>query len=141
MYEKRYWYGKEVEGRLSDMETVFVRSEVPTNYIEYPHVYFTIEYITHAVNSPVLWDRIYQILDNSNKMITIEANDRVIDSIPMSVFNRVHIIYRIQDANVAKLKKTDTLSIDAGWYRCLQVTKHNMMETDPDTYKFDRIKE
>ena len=25
MYGKSYWYGKEVEGRLSDIETVFVR--------------------------------------------------------------------------------------------------------------------
>lgn len=141
MYGKRYWYGKEVEGRLSDMETVFVRSEVPANYIEYPHVYFTIEYIARAVDSPVLWDRIHQILDNSHKMITIEANDNVLDKIPMSVFNRVHVIYRIQDPNVAKLKKTDTLSIDHGWYRVHQIMKCNLQEINPDDYKFDRIKE
>ena len=32
MYGKSYWYGKEVEGRLSDIETVFVRGAVPKNY-------------------------------------------------------------------------------------------------------------
>jgi hypothetical protein len=35
------------------------------------------------------------------------------------------------------LKDTDTLSIDAGWYRVHQVTKCNMMEISPDNYKFD----
>jgi len=59
----------------------------------------------------------------------------------MSIFNRVHVIYRIQDEFVAKLKKTDTLSIDAGWYRVHQITKCNMMEINPDDYKFDRTNE
>jgi hypothetical protein len=45
------------------------------------------------------------------------------------------------DENVTKLKKTDTLSIDQGWYRVHQVTKCNMMEINPDDYKFDRIEE
>ena len=40
MYGKSYWYGKEVEGRLSDIETVFVRGQLPENYKEYPHAYF-----------------------------------------------------------------------------------------------------
>ena len=40
MYGKSYWYGKEVEGRLSDIETVFVRGQVPQNYKEYPHVFW-----------------------------------------------------------------------------------------------------
>jgi len=35
------------------------------------------------------------------------------------------------------LKDTDTLSIDADWYRVHQVTKLNMMEITPSSYKFD----
>lgn len=140
MYGKSYWYGKEVEGRFSDIETVFVRSEVPDNYVDYPHVYFTIEYIRRALENNNMLQPIYNILDTSNKMITIEASNDTIDKIPMSIFNRVHIIYRILDSNVAKLKKTDTLSIDAGWYRVHQIMKCNLMEINPDDYKFDRLK-
>ena len=139
MYGKSYWYGKEVEGRLSDIETVFVRGQLPKNYKEYPHVYFTIEYIemccTHGN-----WDDIHNILE-TKQYVTIEANSKTMDKIPMSIFNRAHVIYRIQDIHVAKLKKTHTLPNDAGWYRVHQITKCNMMEINPDDYKFDRIKE
>ena len=139
MYGKRYWYGKEVEGRLSDIETEFVRGQLPKNYEEYPHVYFTIEYIemccTHGN-----WDDIHNILE-PRQYVTIEAISNTMDKIPMSIFNRAHVIYRIQDEFVAKLKNTDTLSIDAGWYRVHQITKCNMMEINPDDYKFDRTEE
>ena len=139
MYGKSYWYGNEVEGRLSDIETVFVRGQVPKNYKDYPHIYFTIEYIEMACVHGN-WDEIHSILE-TKQYVTIEANDKTMDKIPMSIFNRAHIIYRIPDKHVAKLKNTDTLSIDAGWYRVHQITKCNMMEINPDDYKFDRIKE
>ena len=139
MYGKSYWYGKEVEGRLSDIETVFVRGAVPKNYKDYPHIYFTIEYVEMACVHGN-WDEIHRILD-TKQFVTIEANEKTMEKIPMSIFNRAHVIYRIADAHVAKLKKTDTLSIDAGWYRVHQIMKCNLMEINPDDYKFDRTKE
>jgi hypothetical protein len=52
MYGKNVWYGTEVEGRLSDLQTVFVRKgDLPLDHIEYPHLYFTIEYITECVKN------------------------------------------------------------------------------------------
>ena len=86
------------------------------------------------------WDEIHNILE-TKQFVTIEANAKTMDKIPMSIFNRAHIIYRIQDTHVRKLKKTDTLSIDAGWYRVHQIMKCNLMEINPDDYKFDRIKD
>jgi len=139
MYGKSYWYGREVEGRLSDIETVFVRGQVPKNYKDYPHIYFTVEYMEMACVHGN-WDEIHNILE-TKQYVTVEANDKLMSKIPMSIFNRAHIIYRIADEHVAKLKNTDTLSIDAGWYRVHQITKCNMMEINPDDYKFDRIKE
>jgi hypothetical protein len=77
------------------------------------------------------------ILDNSNSAVTIEANEETLTAIKPDLFNRCHIIYRISDPYLEMLKATDTLSIDAGWYRVHQVTKCNMMEISPDNYKFD----
>ena len=137
MYGKSFWYGREVEGRFSDIDTVFVRGSVPDNYKDYPHIYFTIEYVEMACVHGN-WDDIHDILE-TNQIVTLEANAKTIDRIPMSVFNRAHIIYRIADINVEKLKQTDTVSIDAGWYRVHQITKCHMMDIKPDDYKFDRI--
>jgi hypothetical protein len=154
MYGKKQWRGREVEGRYSDMMTFFVRElgdgiDVET-LLEYPHYYFTVEYMEKMLG-PTLTDllkntstinkeyiaAIRQILDETNAAVTIEANSKIISAIPPDLFNRCHIIYRIIDDSVQKLKQTDTLSIDAGWYRVHQITKCNMMEINPDNYKFD----
>ena len=47
--------------------------------------------------------------------------------------------YELLDFGIITPKKTDTLSIDAGWYRVHQITKCHMMDIKPDDYKFDRI--
>ena len=138
MYGEQYWYGKEVEGRYSDIETVFVRSKLPDDFNMYPHVYFTIECVRSMIKEDN-WDTVHLIL-RTNQIVTIEATADTLDYVPPSVFNRAHIIYRIPDKHLAKLKKTDTLSIDAGWYRVLQIMKCNLMEITPDDYKFDRLK-
>jgi hypothetical protein len=139
MYAKSYWYGREVEGRYSDIETVFVRGAIPENYKDYPHIYFTIEYVRDAIVSNN-WKDVHKILD-TKQIVTIEADCHTFEKIPMSVFNRAHIIYRIADAFVERLKKTDTLSIDAGWYRVHQITKCHLMQIQPDDYKFDRTEQ
>lgn len=138
MYGKHVWYGKEVEGRLSDLQTVFIRKgDLPPDWIEYPHIYFTIEYITESVKNNN-WSTIHKLLE-TKKVVTIEANAETVEKIPMSVFNRVHILYRIHDPFLERLKKTDTLSIDAGWYRCHQIMKCNLQQIVPDDYKFDYL--
>jgi hypothetical protein len=133
MHGKDNWVGREVEGRYSDIMTLFIRSgELPKNWKEYPHIYFTQEYMTEKK-----FTDISKILDTTHIPVTVEATPKTFDDIPVYLFNRVHIIYRIPDVNVEKLKKTDTLSIDQGWYRVKQITVCNMMDITPDDYKFD----
>jgi hypothetical protein len=145
MYGKKQWRGLEVEGRYSDIMTFFVR-ELDNdkehglnvkNVNEYPHYYFTIEYMLECFVGTKQLETIRWILDTSNCAITIEANTETITRIPPDLINRCHIIYRIQDKALQVLKDTDTFSIDAGWYRVHQVTKCNMMEIKPSNYKFD----
>ena len=147
MYGKHQWKGREVEGRYSDMMTFFVRDlnhnmrstyglEVK-NLNEYPHYYFTIEFMKKSMKDDKYLETLRWILDESNSVVTIEASNETVDTIKPDLFNRCHIIYRISDPYLEMLKATDTLSIDAGWYRVHQVTKCNMMEISPDNYKFD----
>jgi len=146
MYGKNQWRGREVEGRYSDMMTWFVRSlnedkDLDVKFTDYPHYYFTIEYMKRiyqhtSIGIPEI-ETIRTILDSTNNVVTIEADKHTLDELPPDLVNRCHIIYRIQDTALQKLKDTDTLSIDAGWYRVHQIMKCNMMEMTPDSYKFD----
>jgi hypothetical protein len=142
MYGKKQWRGREVEGRYSDIMTFFVRDLIDDKlsvktYTEYPHYYFTIEYMRNVNEHTQYISVIRNILDTTNCAVTIEADKGTLKNIPVDLVNRCHIIYRIQDDAVQVLKDTDTLSIDAGWYRVAQVTKCNMMHINPDNYKFD----
>jgi hypothetical protein len=141
MYGKQQWRGREVEGRYADLMTLFVRelgNGIQVKDLqEYPHYYFTIEYMKRCFENTAEVDAIRNILDSSNCAVTIEANTDTIRRIPPDLINRCHIIYRIQDDALQVLKDTDTLSIDAGWYRVHQITKCNMMEINPSNYKFD----
>ena len=147
MYGKNQWKGREVEGRYSDLMTFFVRELDFTNknsygldiknLNEYPHYYFTIEFMKKSLKEEHYLETLRWILDNSNSAVTIEANEETLTAIKPDLFNRCHVIYRISDPYLEMLKATDTLSIDAGWYRVHQVTKCNMMEISPDNYKFD----
>ena len=147
MYGKNQWKGREVEGRYSDLMTFFVREldfnnknsyglDIK-NLNEYPHYYFTIEFMKKSLKEEHYLETLRWILDNSNSAVTIEANEETLTAIKPDLFNRCHVIYRISDPYLEMLKATDTLSIDAGWYRVHQVTKCNMMEISPDNYKFD----
>ena len=79
MKGKSNWYGRECEGRFADIDTVFVRTEIPDNYKEYPHIYFTIEYVRNCNQAylpptpPDAWDDILEILE-TNQVVTIEAD-------------------------------------------------------------------
>lgn len=144
MYGKQQWSGREVEGRYSDMMTLFIRGVGDGINVEdfrkYPHYYFTIEYIEEMLKSKsaTMLSPIRAILDETNCVVTLEANKDTLKNIPPDLFNRCHIIYRVQDDAVQMLKDTDTFSVDAGWYRVHQITKCNMMEINPDNYKFDQ---
>ena len=143
MYGKDQWTGREVEGRYSDMMTFFVRKLGDginvDDLSQYPHYYFTIEYMQKSIldDDNRYLPAIREILDTTNSVVTLEASNATFGVLPPDLFNRCHIIYRIKDDAVQKLKKTDTLSIDAGWYRVHQIMKCNLMEINPDDYKFD----
>ena len=145
MYGKQQWRGREVEGRYSDIMTLFIRELGDGIDVDdlrtYPHYYFTIEYVMEMLrkekHSTKMIDAVREILDDTHCVVTLEANSSTLKNIPPDLFNRCHIIYRIHDDAVQLLKDTDTFSVDAGWYRVHQVTKCNMMEINPDNYKFD----
>jgi hypothetical protein len=148
MYNKKQWAGREVEGRYSDLMTMFIRELEQNvnenshglcvdNLSDYPHYYFTIEYMRKCSENTQYIHTIRWILDSSNMAVTIEADKDTLERIPPDLVNRCHIIYRICDNALQVLKDTDTVSIDAGWYRCHMIAKMHMQETKPANYIHD----
>jgi hypothetical protein len=137
-----YWFGPECEGRHTGIQTVFRRFALPSNWKNYPHIYFTIEAVREFIKSND-WDEVIDILNNTFHYITCEIDTDTIDKIPKRVYNHVHLLYRVQipKMDIDKLKKMDTVTLDCGSYNIYAVAKNNLQKVTADDYAVDRIKE
>lgn len=133
-----FWYGREVEGRYTDLHTVFMRSKIPSDVEKYFHLYFTFEAHQNGLLKKN-WDKLRAWLDKG-KAISIEVYEKDVDTIPADIFNRAHLLLRIQSPASLKLKKTDTICLHMAEFRILTITKFNMQETQRETYIVDSAK-
>lgn len=136
----KYWSGPEVEGRHTGIQTVFRRHELPKNWEDYPHVYFTIEAIREFI-AKNNWDEIIDILNDLKTYITCEIDSETIDKLPKRVFNHCHLLYRVQipKMDIDKLKKMDTITLDNGAYNIYAVSKNILQRVTADDYANDRV--
>jgi len=137
-----FWFGPECEGRHTGIQTVFRRYALPSNWENYPHIYFTIEAVREFIKNDN-WDEVINILNTSYKYITCEIDTDTIDKIPKRVFNHVHLLYRIQipKMDIDKLKAMDSVTLDNGSYNIYAVSKNVMQKVTADCYSVDRVKE
>ena len=114
MFGSEYFYGKEVEGPLVDVETCFVRTQVPKDFAKYPHVYFCISYVKKDY-----WHIIESCLD-SKQIVTLEVTPELLDC-----------------PELESLKKNDILKIVTRPFTTFNVVKCTMQQSVPDDYKSD----
>jgi hypothetical protein len=131
MFGREYFYGKEVEGPLADVETCFVRTQVPADFEKYPHVYFCISYIAKQY-----WHVIESCLD-AKQIVTIEITPEQLKTIPPTIFNRSRIMLSLDCPELESLKKNDILKIVTKPFTTFNVVKCTMQTSVPDDYKFD----
>ena len=131
MFGNEYFYGKEVEGPLADVETCFVRTKVPSDFSKYPHVYFCISYIEKQY-----WTTIETCLDNK-QIVTLEVTPELLKIIPPTIFNRSRIMLSLDCPELELLKKHDILKIVTKPFTTFNVVKCTMQQSTPDDYKFD----
>lgn len=132
MFGERYFYGKEVEGPLADVDTVFVRSNVPENWVDYPHIYFCISYIESTPD----WVLISEMLDN-RYIITLEVTPSLVAKIPPTMLNRCRIMLSLEVPELELLKRNDIVKIVTRPFTTYNVVKCSMQTSTPDDYKFD----
>ena len=132
MFGAEYFYGKEVEGPLTDIATVFVRTQIPNNWDEYPHIYLCISYITDKPN----WKIIEEMLD-MRYIVTLEVIPDLLKSIPPTMLNRCRIMLSLECPELELLKRNDSVKIVTKPFTTYNVVKCNMQTSTPDDYKFD----
>ena len=134
---KEYWYGKEVEGRLYGIATMFVDdiySDWETAVGDCPHIYFT----SNAVQQLVVkndWHKSFY----RPYQVTLEVSKYNIENIPAWIRINVHLFYAIEEEReISHLKDTDSVKIIKADYDLYATTIFNMQEVKPKDYANDR---
>jgi hypothetical protein len=143
---KGYWYGKEVEGRFTDIDTLFISdlTEIAEEGMDAvidkipAHVYFCATAIQQMIGGieGFDWSTIFKLKDDKT-FISIEVTPSMLEQVPPMVRIHCHILLMITEPSAALLKETDTIKVVYNDYSLLCTTVHNMQRVTPDNYKFD----
>ena len=136
---RTHWYGKEVEGRYSDIETLFISDTKAFEQVKQAkvaHIYLCSPATEQLVKSEA-WDVVFQMMTDST-FITIEVTPGMLEKIPPMIRIRAHILLMLTCSDAGLLKKTDSIKIVYSDYSLYCTTVHNMQQVTPDDYKFDR---
>ena len=139
---RKYWYGKECEGRLSDVETLFI-ADTDIDDIDlkqYPHIYFCSTAVNQIINEhgKFTWDWLNNFIDETNITVSLEVTPGVLRQVPAMIRIKTHIMYMIHDDEVGLLKKNDSIKVIYGNYKLYCSSIQNMQKVTPDDYKYDR---
>ena len=145
---KSVWFGKEVEGRFTDVETMFVSdfNELLLG-IDYhkpvAHVYICSPATRQLVNGSLKefdWDNIFNMMSDK-QFVSIEVEPGMLEKIPPMIRIRAHILLMLNEKDARLLKKTDSIKVVYDDYSLYCTTVHNMQQVLPDDYKFDRFEQ
>ncbi len=141
---KDYWFGKECEGRLTDVETLFVANvnleepnELQQILYKAPHIYIC----SPATNQMITindWQWLNDLVDRGRHVVSIEVTPGQLELIPPMIRIKCHIMYMINQKEVSLLKKNDSIKVVYDDYSLYCASIQNMQHVKPDDYKYDR---
>ena len=145
---KSVWFGKEVEGRFTDVETMFVsdfNELLQGNVITKPvaHVYICSPATKQLVNNELKgfdWGNLFNMM-SEKQIVSIEVEPGMLEKIPPMIRIRAHILLMLNEKDAGLLKKTDSIKVVYNDYSLYCMTVHNMQQVLPDDYKFDRFEQ
>ena len=141
---RKYWYGKECEGRLTDVETLFIADtnidEQDLDMKQYPHIYFCSTAVNQLINDEgeLTWEWLNDFIDETNITVSLEVTPGMLRQLPAMIVIKTHIMYMIHDKEVGLLKKNDSIKVVYGDYKLYCSSIQNMQKVTPDDYKYDR---
>ena len=139
---RKYWYGKECEGRLTDVETLFI-ADIDVkglNMEKAPHIYFCSPAVRQLIKGKgdLNWDWLNAFIDRTGITISLECEPGMLKDVPPMVRIKTHIMYMMNDEEVGLLKQNDSVKVVYAPYSLYCTSIQNMQKVTPDDYKYDR---
>ena len=138
---RKYWYGKECEGRLTDVETLFIADiDVKGLVMEKaPHIYFCSPAVRQLIKGKgdLNWDWMNGFIDRTGTTISLECEPGMLKHIPPMIRIKTHIMYMMNEEEVGLLKQNDSVKVVYAPYSLYCASIQNMQKVTPDDYKYD----
>ena len=139
---RKYWYGKECEGRLTDVETLFIADiDVKGLYMEKaPHIYFCSPAVRQLIKGKgdLNWDWLNAFIDRTGITVSLECEPGMLKEVPPMMRIKTHIMYMMNEEEVGLLKQNDSVKVIYAPYSLYCTSIQNMQKVTPDDYKYDR---
>ena len=143
---RKHWYGKECEGRLTDVETLFI-ADIRVKGVDMekmPHIYFCSGAVEQLITndmknqSQLDWDWMNKFIDQTGITISLECEPGMLKDIPPMIRIKTHIMYMMYEEEVGLLKQNDSIKVIHAPYSLYCASIQNMQKVTPDDYKYDR---
>ena len=139
---RKYWYGKECEGRLTDVETLFI-ADIDVkglNMEKAPHIYFCSPAVRQLIKGKgdLNWDWMNGFIDRTGTTISLECEPGMLKHVPPMIRIKTHIMYMMNEEEVGLLKQNDSVKVVYAPYSLYCTSIQNMQKVTPDDYKYDR---
>ena len=139
---RKYWYGKECEGRLTDVETLII-ADIDVkglNMEKAPHIYFCSPAVRQLIKGKgdLNWDWLNAFIDRTGITISLECEPGMLKDIPPMMRIKTHIMYMMNQEEVGLLKQNDSVKVVYAPYSLYCASIQNMQKVTPDDYKYDR---
>ena len=139
---RKYWYGKECEGRLTDVETLFIADiDVKGLVMEKaPHIYFCSPAVRQLIKGKgdLNWDWLNAFIDRTGITVSLECEPGMLKEVPPMMRIKTHIMYMMNEEEVGLLKQNDSVKVIYAPYLLYCTSIQNMQKVTPDDYKYDR---
>jgi len=139
---RKYWYGKECEGRLTDVETLFI-ADIDVKGLDMekaPHIYFCSPAVRQLIKGKgdLNWDWLNSFIDRTGITISLECEPGMLKEVPPMMRIKTHIMYMMNEEEVGLLKQNDSVKVIYAPYSLYCASIQNMQKVTPDDYKYDR---
>ena len=139
---RKYWYGKECEGRLTDVETLFI-ADIDVkglNMEKAPHIYFCSPAVRHLIKGKgdLNWDWLNAFIDRTGITVSLECEPGMLKDVPAMIRIKTHIMYMMNEEEVGLLKQNDSIKVVYAPYSLYCASIQNMQKVTPDDYKYDK---